>query len=129
MEEKSWLSVLCLEEEHLRSQNLMLIRLKIVFPGRVADTGARRPRAEMRGVAKPGRGGPPTPGAVAKAACALPAGYVSRSVRSRPRSPGSGDVGRVAGGEAIRLGLEERSLSHGSAGVVAELVSFSLPCK
>lgn len=40
MEEMSWHFVLCLNEEHLHSKNFMLIRLKIVFPDRVADTMA-----------------------------------------------------------------------------------------
>lgn len=40
MEEMSWHFVLCLNEEHLHSKNFMLIRLKIVFPDRVAGTMA-----------------------------------------------------------------------------------------
>ena len=34
----SWHFVLCLNEKHFRSKNLMLIRLKIVFPNRIANT-------------------------------------------------------------------------------------------
>lgn len=38
MEEMSWHFVLCLNEKHLHLKNFMLIRLKIVFPNRVANT-------------------------------------------------------------------------------------------
>lgn len=53
MEEMSWHFVLCLNEEHLHSKNFMLIRLKIVFPNRVADTMVSRAfgTAAVHGVA------------------------------------------------------------------------------
>lgn len=38
MEEMSWHFVLYLNEKYLHLKNFMLIRLKIVFPNRVANT-------------------------------------------------------------------------------------------